>query len=81
MQLHTIGIDLGKNLFHLVGLNQRGEVVVRKKFSANNCCTSREPAGETDWHGSLRRVSLSRAGPEREGYQVRLMPAQYVSRM
>ena len=33
MQLHTIGIDLGKTLFHLVGLNQRGEVVVRKKCS------------------------------------------------
>ena len=33
MQLHTIGIDLGKTFFHLVGLNQRGEVVVRKKFS------------------------------------------------
>ena len=33
MQLHTIGIDLGKTLFHLVGLNQCGEVVVRKKFS------------------------------------------------
>ena len=33
MQLQTIGIDLGKTLFHLVGLNQRGEVVVRKKFS------------------------------------------------
>jgi transposase len=33
MQLHTIGIDLGKTVFHLVGLNLRGEVVVRKKFS------------------------------------------------
>jgi transposase len=33
MQLHTIGIDLGKTVFHLVGLNPRGEVVVRKKFS------------------------------------------------
>ena len=33
MELHTIGIDLGKTVFHLVGLNQRGEVVVRKKFS------------------------------------------------
>jgi hypothetical protein len=32
MELHTIGIDLGKTVFHLVGLNQRGEVVVRKKF-------------------------------------------------
>src|SRR4030081_152325 len=33
MQLHTIGIDLGKTVFHLVGLNQLGEVLVRKKFS------------------------------------------------
>src|ERR1039457_1120732 len=33
MELYTIGIDLGKTVFHLVGLNQRGEVVVRKKFS------------------------------------------------
>src|SRR4029077_20178051 len=33
MDLHTIGIDLGKTVFHLVGLNLRGEVVVRKKFS------------------------------------------------
>jgi transposase len=33
MQLHTIGIDLGKTLFHLGGLNQRDEVVVCKKFS------------------------------------------------
>src|SRR5437867_7208972 len=32
MELHTIGIDLGKTVFHLVGLNLRGEVVVRKKF-------------------------------------------------
>jgi transposase len=40
MELHTIGIDLGKTVFHLVGLNLRGEVVVRKKFSRKHCCTS-----------------------------------------
>jgi transposase len=33
MKIHTIGIDLGKTNFHLVGLNERGEVVVRKRFS------------------------------------------------
>ena len=31
MEIHTVGIDLGKTVFNLVGL--RGEVVVRKKFS------------------------------------------------
>ena len=40
MELHTIGIDLGKTVFHLVGLNLRGEVVVRKKFSRKQLCTS-----------------------------------------
>ena len=33
MEIRTIGIDLGKTVFHLVGLNARGEVVVRKKCS------------------------------------------------
>jgi hypothetical protein len=33
MQIRTLGIDLGKTVFHLVGLNAEGEVVMRKKFS------------------------------------------------
>jgi transposase len=33
MELHTMGIDLGKTVFHLVGLNRRGEVVECKKLS------------------------------------------------
>jgi hypothetical protein len=33
MELHTIGIDLGKTLFHRVGLDLHGGVVVRKKLS------------------------------------------------
>jgi transposase len=33
MEIRTIGIDLGKTVFHLAGVNTRGEVVVRKKCS------------------------------------------------
>lgn len=33
MELHVIGIDLGKTVFHLVGLDLRWEVAERKKFS------------------------------------------------
>jgi len=40
MELHTIGIDLGKTVFHLLGVNLGGEVVVRKQFRANNYYTS-----------------------------------------
>src|ERR1700723_386311 len=33
MEIDTIGIDLGKTVFHVVGLSRAGEVVVRRKFS------------------------------------------------
>jgi hypothetical protein len=33
MEIHTVGIDLGKTTFHLAGLNVSGEIVVRKKYS------------------------------------------------
>jgi hypothetical protein len=33
MQITSIGIDLGKTTFHLVGLDKRGKVVLKKKFS------------------------------------------------
>jgi hypothetical protein len=68
MELHTIGIDLGKTVFHLVGLNLRGEVVVRKKFSRKQLAALHgESAGPLNWHGSLRRVPFSRTGTARAG--------------
>ena len=33
MELHAIGIDLGKTVFHLVGLDSSGNVIVRKRCS------------------------------------------------
>jgi len=33
MELHAIGIDLGKTVFHMVGLDANGNVVVRKRCS------------------------------------------------
>jgi len=33
MELHAIGIDLGKTMFHLVGLDSGGNVMVRKRCS------------------------------------------------
>jgi len=33
MEIRTIGIDLGKTVFHFVAVNARGQVVVRKKGS------------------------------------------------
>jgi len=33
MDIATIGIDLSKTTFHVIGLNARGEIVLRRKLS------------------------------------------------
>jgi len=33
MHIASIGIDLGKTTFHLVALDDHGNIVIRKKFS------------------------------------------------
>jgi transposase len=79
MELHTIGIDLGKTVFHLVGLNQRGEVVVRKKFSRKQLLhfTANLQVKLIGMEACGGSHFLGRALRE-QGHEVRLMPAQYV---
>jgi transposase len=79
MELHTIGIDLGKTVFHLVGLNLRGEVVVRKKFSRKQLLqfTANLQVGLIGMEACGGAHFLGRALRE-QGHEVRLMPAQYV---
>jgi len=79
MEIHTIGIDLGKTVFHLVGLNLRGEVVVRKKCSRNQILrfTSNLRVSLIGMEACGGAHFLGRALRE-QGHDVRLMPAQYV---
>src|SRR6202166_5129318 len=79
MEIRTIGIDLGKTVFHFVGVNARGEVVVRRKgsrtqllrFTANlhGCLIGMEACGGSHFLGRALRE---------QGHDARLMPAQYV---
>ena len=56
MEIHTIGIDLGKTVFHLVGLNPRGEVVVAQEVLAeSDFALHGELACLLDWYGGLWR--------------------------
>jgi Tfp pilus assembly PilM family ATPase len=32
-EVAVVGIDIGKNSFHMVGLSDRGEIVLRQKWS------------------------------------------------
>jgi transposase len=35
----VIGIDIGKNSFHVVGLDERGAIVLRQKSSRSQKCS------------------------------------------
>jgi transposase len=79
MELHTMGIDLGKTVFHLVGLNRAGEVVVRKKFSRMQLMrfTANVQVALIGMEACGGAHFLGRALRE-QGHEVRLIPAQYV---
>ena len=52
----AIGIDIGKNSFHIVGQNQRGAIVLRQKWSRGQVeARLAKSAAVSDRHGDLRR--------------------------
>ena len=79
MDIRTIGIDLGKTVFHLVGVDARGKVVVRKKCSRLQLLrfTSNLPECLIGMEACAGSHFLGRALRE-QAHDVRLMPAQYV---
>jgi transposase len=75
----VIGIDIGKNSFHVVGLDQRGAIVLREKWSRRQVetrlvnippCLIGMEACVGAHHLSRKLTSL--------GHTARLMPAKYV---
>ena len=75
----TIGLDIGKNSFHLVGLDKRGAIAMRIKVSRNQLirrlvnlppCLIGLEAGSGSHHIARQIKQL--------GHNVRLIPAQYV---
>jgi transposase len=75
----TIGLDIGKNTFHLVGLDKRGAIVMRVKVSRHQLarrlanlprCLVGLEAGSGSHHIARQIQGL--------GHDVRLIPAQYV---
>jgi transposase len=79
MELHAIGIDLGKTLFHLVGVDAGGNVVVRKRCSRTQLLryTANLQVERIGMEACSGSHFLGRALRE-QGHDARLMPAQYV---
>ena len=79
MQIHSVGIDLGKTTFHLVALSAAGKVLLRKKFTQKQLITftatmQTSLIGMEACSGAhfLGRVLRS------QGHDVKLIPAQFV---
>jgi transposase len=79
MKIHTAGIDIGKYVFHLVGLNESGEIVIKRRFSRTQLLTftANLSVGIIGMEACSGSHFPARALRE-QGHQVRLMPAQYV---
>ena len=79
MKLHVLGIDLGKTVFHLVGLDSSGKAVIRKRCSRRQLLafTANLQVQLIGMESCSGSHFLARALRE-QGHQVRLMPAQYV---
>ena len=79
MKITTIGLDLAKTVFHVVGLDERGKEVMRRKLRRNQVATyfAKLPpcrigmeacGGAHHWARKLREM----------GHRVDLIPAQHV---
>jgi transposase len=76
---HVCGIDIGKTVFHLVGMSQQGQIVLKKRLNRKQpiTLTVNMPAcliGMEACAGSHLLARVLRA----QGHDVKLMPAEYV---
>ncbi|MFY9990921.1 MAG: IS110 family transposase [Rhodoplanes sp.] len=75
----VIGVDIGKNSFHLVGLDERGAIVMRQKWSRGQVEArfANMPPCLIGMEACVGAHHLSRKLKEL-GHDARLMPAKYV---
>ena len=75
----TMGIDIGKNSFHVVGLDRRGAIVLRQKWSRGQieARLANMPRCLIGMEACVGAHHLSRK-LQAHGHDARLMPAKYV---
>ena len=75
----TMGIDIGKNSFHVIGLDRRGAIVLRQKWSRGQieARIANMPPCLIGMEACVGAHHLSRK-LQAYGHDARLMPAKYV---
>jgi transposase len=78
-KISVVGIDIGKNSFHVVGLDDRGAIVLRQKWSRGQVQTrlANLPPCLIGMEACVGAHHLARR-LEALGHDARLMPAKYV---
>jgi transposase len=79
MTAHVCGIDIGKTVFHIIGLSKEGQIVIKKRFTRKQLITHtvNMPACLIGMEACPGAHFLARA-LRAQGHQVKLMPAEYV---
>ena len=79
MAMVTLGFDLGKNWIHVVGLDEDGRIVLRRRVRRDRLLaqTANMPSCLIGMEACCGAHHLGRA-LEAQGHRVRLMPPQYV---
>ena len=78
-ELSVVGLDLAKNVFHIVGMDERGTIILRKRLARSEVMPCMAPlsrvlvgmeacGGAHYWARQLRE----------QGHEVKLMAPQYV---
>jgi transposase len=75
----TMGIDIGKNAFHVIGLDRRGAIVLRQRWSRGQveARLANMPPCVIGMEACVGAHHLSRR-LQSQGHDARLMPAKYV---
>jgi transposase len=79
MTAHVCGIDIGKTVFHLVGLSKEGQIVAKRRFTRKQLIihTVNMPACLIGMEACPGAHYLARVLTA-QGHEVKLMPAEYV---
>src|SRR6185437_5900794 len=77
--IRVVGIDIGKNSFHIIGLDERGAIVLRQKWSRGQLWTrlANLPPCLMGMEACVGAHHLARR-LQGLGHDARLMPAKYV---
>src|SRR5947209_4127060 len=79
MEITSVGIDLGKTTFHLVGLEVHGRAVIKRKFSRSQLLayTANLPTSLIGIEACSGAHFIGAALRD-QGHDIRLIPAQFV---